>query len=206
MKIPIQPVYDWIDQNAMNLPGWSVSEKCKSMARDIVEKGAYLSVELGVFGGRGLFSMAASHKAMKQGVALGFDPWSNAAAVEGEHSSEDSKWWNEVDLNAIYSDFVKNSFNFGLLNYCGWCRMKSDRGVRLFDDESIDLLHCDSNHSEQISCDEVERWHKKVKVGGLWYFDDVDWPTTAKAQELLKLKGYELKEHFVKWAIFKRIK
>ena len=69
-------------------------------------------------------------------------------------------------------------------------RMKSIEAVKFFENESIDFLHQDSNHSEETSCMEVELYHSKVKRSGIWCFDDTDWPTTQKAQELLISKGY----------------
>jgi hypothetical protein len=86
-------------------------------------------------------------------------------------------------------------------------RCKSNEAVSKFEDQTIDILHQDSNHSEEISCEEVELYWNKVKPGCFWVFDDTDWPTTKKAQDLLLTKGYVV--HHIpsdkKWTVFQRV-
>jgi len=82
--------------------------------------------------------------------------------------------------------------------------MKSSDAVKIFDDHSIDFLHQDSNHSEEISCMEVELYHNKVKPGGTWVFDDTNWPTTKKAQDLLVSKGYTEVYDSGEWKVYLR--
>ena len=84
-------------------------------------------------------------------------------------------------------------------------RAKSSEVYEKFTDESIDFLHQDSNHSEKISCEEVELYHKKVKKNGIWVFDDTNWDTTKKAQELLVSYGYEEIYDSGTWKVYKRI-
>jgi hypothetical protein len=86
-------------------------------------------------------------------------------------------------------------------------KCKSRDVASKFEDNSIDLLHQDSNHSEEISCEEVELYWNKVRPNGYWVFDDTDWPTTKKAQNLLLTKGYRVLKvgSDNKWTIFIRI-
>ena len=58
--------------------------------------------------------------------------------------------------------------------------------------------------SEKISCEEVELYHKKVKKNGIWVFDDTNWDTTKKAQELLVSYGYIEIYDSGTWKIYKR--
>jgi hypothetical protein len=83
-------------------------------------------------------------------------------------------------------------------------RKKSAEAVLDFEDGSLDLVHQDSNHSEQISCDEVERWTPKLKVGGFWIADDTNWPTTQKAQKLLVEKGYTELYDSGSWKVYRK--
>jgi hypothetical protein len=188
------------------MEGWSTPEKCWHLAKTIIDTNAKLTVELGVFGGRGLIAMAMAHRHQNYGIAWGFDPWLWEACVEGKNAPENDEWWKKVDLKSIYKGFVNHVLMHALEEYCYWARLKSQNAVKLFDDDSIDIIHQDSNHSEEISCDEVNRWKNKVKVGGLWFQDDIDWPTTKKAQELIIKSGYERVFTNDKWAVYKRTK
>jgi hypothetical protein len=80
----------------------------------------------------------------------------------------------------------------GLSEVTRLIRSKSSDAVSGFEANSISMLHQDSNHSEEVTVEEVNIWYDKVKIGGYWIFDDTDWPTTQVAQRLLLEKGYEL--------------
>ena len=83
--------------------------------------------------------------------------------------------------------------------------------MELFLDGEIDVLHQDGNHSEESSSREVELWLSKMKPGGIWIMDDIDWKVgdkvgTAKAQGMLLQNGYVEVENYGGWAVFKDIK
>ena len=52
------------------------------------------------------------------------------------------------------------------------------------------MLHQDGNHSEEMSCLDIELWSNKIKKKGYWLMDDTNWPTTQKAQKLIITKGF----------------
>lgn len=194
---------------AIHIPkmeGWCNVEKAQRLALAVLDAKNLISVELGVFGGRGCIALAMAHEFLKLGCVWGFDPWEKEAALEGDHSPEDNEWWAKVDLEEIYSGFVKQVLSHNLLKYCKWARLKSSQAVTLFEDKSIGIIIQDSNHSEKISCDEVERWHKKICPGGYWFFDDIDWLTTYRAQQILIEKGFTEIEVYKQWAIFRKNK
>ncbi len=188
------------------MEGWSTPDKCWYLAKTIIEINAKLTVELGVFAGRGLLSMGMAHRHQNYGLAWGFDPMTHEACVEGKNEPENDEWWKKVDLKGIHKGFVNHVVMHDLLEFCYWARLKSQKAVNLFEDDSIDLLHQDSNHSEAVSVDEVKRWAKKVRIGGIWVQDDIDWPSTKKAQELIIKSGYEKIHATDKWAVYKRKK
>ena len=84
-------------------------------------------------------------------------------------------------------------------------REKSEEAVLFFSNDSLDFIHQDSNHSEKISCDEVERWLPKLKVGGFWIADDTNWDTTRVAQQRLTMNGCEEIYDSGSWKIYKKI-
>lgn len=198
-------LFQRIKESIPKMEGWCTPEKGCALAKAIVDTKAELSVELGVFGGRGIISMAMAHEAIGKGVAWGFDPWTKEAALEGENIAGNDEWWGKLDLEGIYRGFVDHILAHELMKTCYWARLKSQDAVKLFKDDSIDLLHADSNHSEKVSCDEVFRWSSKVKDGGYWFADDIDWPTTKKAQKMLRENGFKLIEDHKKWAIYRKI-
>ena len=74
-------------------------------------------------------------------------------------------------------------------------------------------MHLDGNHSELLSCRDVELWAPLVAENGYILFDDSSWPTTQAAQQLLLNYGFieveRVKENDgggeVEWTIYKKI-
>jgi hypothetical protein len=83
--------------------------------------------------------------------------------------------------------------------------MKSREACELFDEACFDVIHQDGNHSEAVSCEEVEMWCDKLVDGGWWIMDDVNWESTTKAQHLLVSKGFVEIEHHGGWAVYQKL-
>jgi hypothetical protein len=184
------------------LPGWCSVEKGKRMAE--LAYGASLCVELGVFGGRGLASMALALAEQGFGRADGIDPFEPNAALEGTNAKENDEWWASLDYESIARAAQTGLCELGLYPYSRLVRLGSREAVKYYDDETIDCLHLDANHSEETSCEDVSLWAPKIRHGGYWVFDDTNWESTQKAQrELVALGFVELENHDT-WKVYRR--
>ena len=83
-------------------------------------------------------------------------------------------------------------------------RERSSDAVLRVDDGTVAVLHQDSNHSEAISCAEVEQWVPKLAPDGWWIADDTDWPTTQRAQRRLGELGFAVVEDHEQWKAYRR--
>jgi predicted O-methyltransferase YrrM len=182
------------------MPGWCTPEKGRRMAE--LARGASLCVELGVFGGRGLVSMALTLRDQGFGRADGIDPFSAAAAIEGTNDPANDAWWVGLDYEAIARVAQAAICQLGVFHCARLIRTTSREVVEYYIDESIDVLHQDSNHSEEISCEEVAMWSPKVRIGGFWVFDDTNWTSTRKAQQELTGRGFEELEDYESWKVY----
>jgi len=190
-----------LPSNYEQIHGWCTKEKATKLMNIIRDTKPSLCVELGVFGGRSLLAIGL---AAKNARVIGVDAWSKPASLEGTNDKGNADWWAQIDYDYFYkytADLMKtNGLSVEL-----W-RKKSNEVYQQFQDESIGFLHQDSNHSEEITCEEVELYWNKVCKGGIWVFDDINWPTTKKAQALLLEKGYE--EIYApegrEWAVYQR--
>ena len=185
-------------KNYESIEGWCTKEKAIKMM-EFIPDNSRLAVELGVWGGRSLLPIAMKCK----GDVYGIDAWNVDASLEGKNDVANDEWWSNINYNKMYTYthglmMEHNCQNVKLL------RMKSKDAVKLFENDSIDFLHQDSNHSEEVSCEEVELYYSKVKPGGIWCFDDTNWPTTQKAQNILCTKGYEEVFDSGSWKIYRK--
>lgn len=195
----------YINSVLPTLEGWCTVDKALTLYNTILTIKNPICVELGVFAGRSLVAIAKATKKM-DGKCYGIDAWSKEASVSGTNDDINNDWWSNIDYNYFYN-YTKNIINTEQLeSYCTILRNKTNEVVEIFQDNSIDFLHQDGNHSEEVTVEEVNRWYNKVKVGGYWAFDDSDWPTTKTAQLLLIDKGYKLlSENDGKWQLYQRV-
>lgn len=194
-----------------SLEGWCSAQKAQVLYDLILKSDSQVSIELGVFGGRSLIPIALAHKAKSSGFVLGVDAWSKQASIEGSGAfkdgvtaKENDEWWSKVDYNKIYEGCVNAIQKYGVSDCCGTARMRTLAVGLLLKDNSIDLLHQDSNHSEEVSCAEVEMYFPKMKDGSYWISDDTDWATTQKSQELLMDKGFTMIADYQNYKVFQK--
>lgn len=170
------------------LEGWCSPEKTEFLKTLVKENNPKILVELGVFGGASLIPMAESVSSDCQLFAI--DPWKTEPTLEGYSvTDENYVWWNELDLEKIFNGFIIALQERNLTN-CTILRKMSTDAVTNFENNTIDFLHQDGNHSEKVSLEEVQLYLPKMKRKSIWIMDDTDWDTTLKAQELLVLNGY----------------
>jgi len=191
-----------IERELPRLQGWCTIAKGVRMAELV--RGASLCVELGVFGGRGTAAMALTLADQGFGRVDGIDPFTPAASLEGVNDSANDAWWRSLDYEAIARSAQEAIDRLGLAQHARLVRLRSLDAVDSYDDGTIDALHQDSNHSAEISCEEVARWAPKIRAGGYWFFDDADWATTQKAQCNLEALGFTLVEDHTKWKVYRK--
>lgn len=186
------------------LDGWTKPEKGLRLAELVIETRAEVSVEIGVFGGRGTIALAMGHERIRRGYVAGIDPWEASASVEGTNDRENDEWWAAIDYEVIYTRCLAALVAHDLARYTRIMRERADSAIRLFPDESVSVLHQDGNHSEAVSCAEVELWTPKIKPGGYWVADDTDWPTTQRSQAILTGRGFALDEDHGGWRVYRK--
>ena len=197
-----------LPSNYTNIRGWCTVEKANKLMEIVMLCDPILSVELGVFGGKSLLPIALMSKYMNpNSKVIGIDAWAVQPCLEGTNDKTNADWWSKIDLEKIFNYTKLLMIENKVDNIVELWRDTSKNTVSKFEDNSINLLHQDSNHSEEITCEEVELYWNKVKEGGYWIFDDTNWPTTQKAQDLLLSKGYtEHYSHNGEWKIYLRNK
>jgi len=186
-----------------NLDGWCTPEKALKLVELIETHKLKTCVELGVFAGKSLLPIAVA--AGSDAMVIGVDAWSAPASLEGTNDEENADWWAKIDYDHFYKYTRDLMDDHDCKNVQLW-RDKSVNVFHKFEDASIDLLHQDSNHSEETSCAEVCLYWNKVRPGGIWVFDDTNWSTTQKAQSLLVKKGYVELYDSGSWKVYQRSK
>lgn len=185
------------------IPGWCRTSKAIRMAEIVVGTCARLSVELGVFGGRGTLALATGHAYLGHGYAVGIDPWKTDACYDPDNDETNNEWWKDRDLELVYRDCVLMLMGSKTIPHWQLLRCTSAEACPRFAKQSIDILHQDSNHSEAVSCAEVRSWAPAMRPGGIWIADDAKWASLQKSQRLLVEEyGYTLVEEYEDWRVY----
>jgi hypothetical protein len=166
------------------LQGWCPRDKAGRMMELIKKTSPNLCVEIGVFGGSSFLPTTAALKFQNKGLAYGIDPWAAEPCLEGNQGAF-NVWWSKIDLEQIMFEFMRAMHDKNLdSRYC-LMRMTSKDSLSFFEDESIDILHVDGNHSEESALFDVKNWLPKMRSGGYIWFDDANWESTTKAVQYL---------------------
>jgi len=155
------------------IPGWCSEEKAFFMMDVIKNHACKKCVEIGVFSGRSLFVIAKGLLHNEKGVVFGIDAWDPRESVKGfEVTSPNYKWWRTVDYAWAYKNAIHLIADNALQGCCKIIKSSSQKAVKLFADESIDFIHIDGNHNEEIPFQDVLTYLPKVKDGGFILIND----------------------------------
>ena len=209
----MKEIYNRINQILPTMHGWCTTEKGRRLAEIILETCPKKVVELGVFGGKSLISLALGAKQVGATVD-GIDPYTAAASLDHDPDPVNDAWWAKVDYELILRCAQQAIVDHGLAGTARVIRATSAAAASSYENGSIGVLHQDSNHSEKQSTKEVELWEPKISAAGVWIMDDIGWHrigasgevihTMVRAQEMLAERGFVLAEPHEEWAVFRR--
>lgn len=135
------------------------------------ESGAKVGVEIGVF--KGEFSKELLDR--WNGTLYMVDPWRELTDEEYLDSS------NHKNHSTAYHETMESIKGFE--QRAIMIRSLSSQAADLFEDNSLDFVYIDGNHSYASVKEDLELWWPKLKTGGLMSGHDfliVDWPRLPK--------------------------
>lgn len=172
-------------------------EKFREILLDIKDG---IFVEIGVLGGNTLVELYDLCK--KNNVKIiGIDPFENIAIYNGKTGEELSdkkiikntyeiQRKNRENLQNIIKD---NKLDINLIIGTSW------ENHSKFEDNSIDLLHIDGDHSYEGVKKDINLYYPKVKKNGIIIFDDYNWKGVSTAvDEFIKNNNIQ-KENYYKY-------
>jgi hypothetical protein len=154
---------------------WCQEAKRAKSLELIAEMKPKTVVELGTFGGGWILPCAVAAPATQFWAV---DPYSAEACLEGMTTPVSVEWWgNQRMLEDVRHSFWGAVKALGLTNVDLY-GVKSEGAVWQFDDESLDVVHSDANHSMIPTLRDALSWLPKLRIGGVFIQDDVRWTET----------------------------
>jgi len=181
-----EQIINEITNNFPHMHGWCSIEKACKIVEIIWDNKLKNCLEIGVFGGKSLLAQALTLKYMGDGKAFGIDPWNIDDALEEMKDEAHRNWWAAINMNDIFESCQHHLRLLGCAGFFDLIKDKAENVVNIFNDNFLDFLHIDGNHSEMLSYKDATLYLPKVKSGGYIFFDDIYWSegngvTTRKA-------------------------
>jgi predicted O-methyltransferase YrrM len=181
----------WIVNDMEKLEGWCWQEKALYLVRIIQNlqdhKDKLRIMEIGVYAGRSLIPMAIMARPVDGIVAVdACDAMEEIKGFEDPKFETHRAWWvNQAQkLSTFLFNAVKTANEYSLINLL----LAPSRDIwKGRQENSIDLIHIDGNHSELNSLNDAQHAMRILAPGGFLVFDDANWATTRLAVDLLDL-------------------
>ena len=122
-------------------------------------------LEIGVFYGGNLLSVANTYGLHPDSKLYGVDPWEDYDEYP-EYKEEQSK---------IYDSFITNLQNSGVEDKVVLHRGYSNLEIPKFQDEFFDIIYIDGNHEPEYVLEDAVLSFRKLKKEGIMIFDDYGW-------------------------------
>jgi len=122
-------------------------------------------LEIGVFYGANLLSVANTYGLHPDSKLYGVDPWEDYDEYP-EYKEQQSK---------IYDSFITNLQNSGVQDKVVLHRGYSNLEIPKFQDEFFDIIYIDGNHEPEYVLEDAVLSFRKLKKEGIMIFDDYRW-------------------------------
>jgi predicted O-methyltransferase YrrM len=162
-------------------------------------------VELGSLYGLSTAYMASYIKESGKNITFyAIDYFDLRGISAGEWSQEDYNYVRGLggiveDNSMCYNAFIKALTIRELIDYVTPMRLASNDAVNSFQDNSIDFLFIDADHTYEGCKQDIELWLPKVKTGGVIAGHDYDWAGVKQAVD--EKFGNRVVKPFTSWIV-----
>ena len=141
------------------ISGWFDFEKLyKAAVEQIEPKEGTVFVEIGAWFGRSTCYMAECIR--ESGKNIKFD------VVDTWEGTQNSKHLTDPYGGCVYDVFIDNMTTAGVIDYITPVKTTSHQAAERYDNETLDFVFIDGDHSYDIVRKDIELWLPKVKKAG----------------------------------------
>lgn len=136
-------------------------------------------VEIGSLLGRSTAYLATEIKLSGKKIQFdAVDLWDNVGVPDFP-----DEFWEKHGKNGLYELFLNNMKECFADDTVNPIRMSSVEASKLYQDESLDFIFLDANHTYECVMEDLVHWWPKLKIGEVFAGHDVDWTGVKTAVE-----------------------
>jgi len=177
---PIEITEDW-----KLIQGWLTDEQAAVLVEEVrsLPKGGRI-LELGSWRGRSTAVLGMAAAEANRGLRVyAVDHFGGSPEERGTFHHDAM-----LDPDGVYPDFLQNLAKLGVLGRTVIpIRAEFAEALSDIENESVDLVFFDGDHTEEQTLKTFLRIKSKVKPGGTVVFHDYNWPGVRAAIEVLRL-------------------
>ena len=178
-------------------------DKAEIMARSIIDNNFTCVVDIGVWKGRSLISLAMGTLVTK-GRAYGIDPYTRENMLENDAPNHVMQTLPSFASGVSWEEVYRGVKQlFASYPHVAIVRKTAEDAVGDIP-EPIDLLHIDGNHDRIFVEKDIRLYVPKVKEGGWIVMDDTDWDSVRACLPLLA-NFATLKHDYGAWQVWYKV-
>lgn len=112
----------------------------------------------------------------------GIDPWDLLTIQNGVELFGNDLQELQQERKVLYENLLRVLEKFSYSNI-HLIKDFSANAVKRFEDNNIDILYIDGDHSYDYIIEDLNLWYPKLKSGGTFFGDDWTWESVRKAVE-----------------------
>jgi len=163
------------------LKGWPLKNACLNKYRKILSgiKNGKI-VEVGVYGGASILSVIDICIA-NNNVIFGIDPWERISRTNGQIPDKDFLIECQKQMKSARKNLEKIVTDLKYDKYIKLIQGFSPAKASLFDNNSLDMVYIDGEHSYNAVFSDMTAWLPKIKKNGTLWGDDFVWKSVSMA-------------------------
>jgi cephalosporin hydroxylase len=135
-------------------------------------------VEVGSLWGRSVIYMGQACKQFNKNIKIyAVDYWDYRGVPELMTPGLDPSGldYEKDGPDCLYDSYLKNLKDCGVDDIVTSLRLSSEDASKTFDDDSVDFIFIDANHTYESVMNDLKCWYKKIKPGKIISGHDYDW-------------------------------
>lgn len=169
----------------------------RTIEKFVKENGWTHGVELGVWEGSTFKHLVKTCPSLHM---IGIDLYAPQPDNEGPEKWTPGENGHRWDHDKYYNDLIQ--FCKGYPNRAGIIKDYTTVAATHFEDESLDFVFIDADHSYEGVRDDIEHWETKVRSGGYIIGHDIHFESVKRAVEERFGKDYQTADDFL-WYVVK---
>ena len=150
-------------------------------------------IEIGTWKGLSISTIIELSKKLNYQLVACVDTWEGSKGEILKKDGSPSAHYEalEKDLYEVFKSNIINNIGQEYWNLITPMKMKSIEAAEKFEDNYLDIVFIDSDHSYESVCQDIDAWLPKIRYSGILFGHDINWHEGVEQAVNEKFKSTE---------------